>query len=81
MRSDDFSRYVVKHPASGIYRYYRRVPTVVAHLDKRAHVKKSLKTKDLKTALERAEQVHEAAENFWRALLAGNNNEHAFARY
>ncbi|APG91097.1 DUF6538 domain-containing protein [Sinorhizobium americanum] len=81
MGSDDISRYVVKHPASGIYRYYRRVPTDVAHLDKRSHIKKSLKTKSLKTALERGQLVHDAAEDFWRALLAGNENDNAFARY
>lgn len=81
MRSDDLSRYVVKHPASGIYRYYRRVPIEVAHLDKRTHIKQSLKTKILKDALEKAQSVHDAAENLWRALLAGNDNETAFARY
>ncbi|MDK1386403.1 site-specific integrase [Sinorhizobium sp. 8-89] len=81
MGSDDISRYVVKHPASGIYRYYRRVPTEVAHLDQRTHVKQSLKTKSLKEALEKAQSVHDAAENFWRALLVGNDNETAFARY
>ncbi|AWI57202.1 site-specific integrase [Sinorhizobium fredii] len=81
MGSDDIARYVVKHPASGIYRYYRRVPTEVAHLDQRTHVKQSLKTKSLKEALEKAQTVHDAAETFWRALLAGNDNESAFARY
>ncbi|RVN78018.1 DUF6538 domain-containing protein [Sinorhizobium meliloti] len=81
MGSEDISRYVVKHPASGIYRYYRRVPTEIAHLDKRTHVKQSLKTKSLKEALEKAQAVHDAAESFWRALLAGNDNEAAFARY
>ncbi|RVJ51261.1 integrase [Sinorhizobium medicae] len=81
MRSEDLSRYVVKHTASGIYRYYRRVPTEVAHLDKRTHIKQSLKTKSLKEALEKAQAVHDAAETFWRALLAGNDNESAFARY
>ncbi|MEY9829808.1 integrase [Sinorhizobium fredii] len=81
MGTEDISRYVVKHPASGIYRYYRRVPTEVADLDKRTHIKQSLKTKSLKEALERAQAVHEAAETFWRALLAGNDNEQAFARY
>jgi len=81
MGSDDLSRYVVKHPVSGIYRYYRRVPTEVAHLDNRTHVKQSLKTKILKDALEKAQSVHDAAESLWRALLTGNDNETAFARY
>ncbi|MBZ7921678.1 tyrosine-type recombinase/integrase [Ensifer adhaerens] len=81
MRSDDVSQFVKKHPASGIYRYYRRVPLEVAHLDKRTHIKQSLKTKILKEAIDRAQAIHDAAENFWRALLAGNDNETAFARY
>ncbi|MBD9372132.1 tyrosine-type recombinase/integrase [Rhizobium sp. ARZ01] len=81
MGSHDIARYVVKHPASGIYRYYRRVPTEVAHLDARTHIKQSLKTKSLKEALDKAQAVHEAAEAFWRALLAGNDNDTAFARY
>lgn len=38
MGSQDIARYVIMHPASGIYRYYRRVPTQVAHLDKRVHI-------------------------------------------
>jgi len=81
MGTDDISRYVVRHAASGIYRYYRRVPTEVAHLDRRSHIKQSLKTKILKDAIEKAQAVHEAAEILWGALLAGNDNESAFARY
>lgn len=53
----------------------------MAHLDNRTHIKQSLKTKSLKEALDKAQAVHEAAEAFWRALLAGNDNDTAFARY
>lgn len=81
MGADEISRYVVKDPASGIYRYYRRVPTEIAHLDKRTHVKQSLKTKNLKDALEKAESVHQAAERLWRALLGGNDNSSAVEQY
>lgn len=81
MRSEDLSRYVIKDPSNGIYRYYRRVPTEVAHLDKRIHVKKSLKTKNHKEALERAETLHKASESYWRALLEGKSATGAVEEY
>ncbi|NTH50918.1 tyrosine-type recombinase/integrase [Agrobacterium rhizogenes] len=81
MKSEDVSKYVIKHPVSGIYRYYRRVPTEVAHLDARTHVKQSLKTKHHKEALERAESIHKAADTLWRSMLAGNDNVSALAQY
>lgn len=81
MKSEDISRYVVRDPGNGIYRYYRRVPTEVAHLDKRIHVKKSLKTKNLKEALERAESLHKASESYWRALLEGKSAVGAIKEY
>ncbi|UIY25910.1 hypothetical protein LZK76_10980 [Rhizobium leguminosarum] len=71
MAQDDISKYVVKHPESGIYRYYRRVPVEVVPLDGRIHVKQSLKTKNHKEALIRAESVHQALETLWGALLHG----------
>jgi len=81
MTHDDFTRYVVKHPTSGIYRYYRRTPVEVAHLDKRSHVRQSLKTKSLKDALGRAEVIHGALEDLWRAMLAGRSSESAIEQY
>lgn len=81
MKYEDVSKYVVLDPASGIYRYYRRVPIEVAHLDKRTHVKQSLKTKKHKEALERAELVHRAAEELWRAMLAGSDKATATDQY
>ncbi|MFB9952177.1 DUF6538 domain-containing protein [Rhizobium puerariae] len=81
MRWDDIEKYVIKHKASGIYRYYRRVPTEVQHLESRTHVKASLKTKNLKEALERAETIHRATEKLWRAMLAGNDNASSMAQY
>ncbi len=81
MKSEDVSKYVLRDPSSGIYRYYRRVPMEVSHLDKRAHVKKSLKTKNHKDALERAESIHKASEAFWRALLEGKGAVGATEEY
>lgn len=81
MKHEDVQKYVVVDPASGIYRYYRRIPIEVAHLDKRTHVKQSLKTKKLREALERAEVIHRAAEDLWRAMLAGNDNDSATEQY
>ncbi|OWV94435.1 integrase [Rhizobium sp. R72] len=81
MAHDDISRYVVKDPTSGIYRYYRRVPIEVVPLDGRIHVKQSLKTKNHKEALGRAESVHQAIETLWKALLHGEGKESSVARY
>ncbi|MQB36866.1 integrase [Agrobacterium tumefaciens] len=81
MKSEDVSKYVLRDPSSGIYRYYRRVPTEVSHLDKRAHVKKSLKTKSHKEALERAESIHNASEAYWRALVQGKGAIGAIEEY
>lgn len=81
MTHDDVARYVVKHPVSGIYRYYRRTPVEVAHLDKRSHVRQSLKTKSLKDALDRAEVIHRAAEDLWKAMLSGKSSQSALEKY
>lgn len=81
MAQDDISKYVVKHPKSGIYRCYRRVPVEVAPLDGRVHVKQSLKTKNHKEALSRAESVHQALETLWGALLHGEGKDSSIARY
>ncbi|WFN87051.1 DUF6538 domain-containing protein [Agrobacterium pusense] len=81
MKSEDVSKYVLRDSSSGIYRYYRRVPTEVSHLDKRAHVKKSLKTKSHKEALERAESIHSASEAYWRALVQGKGAIGAIEEY
>lgn len=76
----DVSRYVQRQP-SGIYRYYRRVPVEVAHADRRMFVKKSLKTKNHKEALERADEINRATEALWSALSAGNDNKREWERY
>lgn len=76
----DVSRYVQRQP-SGIYRYYRRVPVEVAHVDRRMFVKKSLKTKNHKEALERADEINRATEALWSALAAGNDNKREWERY
>lgn len=81
MANDDLAKYVVKNQANGIYRYYRRVPTEVASLEKRTHIKQSLKTKNLKEALAKAEVIHSATENLWRSLIRGDSSVSAIEKY
>lgn len=81
MTHDDVSRYVVRDLKSGRWRYYRRVPRELASLDTRIHVKQSLKTRNHREALQRAEEVHRATEAFWRALAAGADKDTSLARY
>ncbi|MGE6740244.1 DUF6538 domain-containing protein [Allorhizobium pseudoryzae] len=81
MTIEDISRYVVRDPKSGRWRYYRRVPRELAGLDSRVHVKQSLKTKNHREALQRAEEVHRATEALWRALAAGADKTASVARY
>lgn len=78
--SVDITKYVQRQP-SGIYRYYRRVPIEVSNHDKRTFVKISLKTKNHKEALEKAQGVHDATERLWAAMSSGNDNRPEWERY
>lgn len=78
--SADITKYVQRQP-SGIYRYYRRVPVEVAQHDKRTFIKVSLKTKNHKEALEKAQGVHDATERLWSAMASGNDNKPEWERY
>lgn len=60
---------------NGNFYYYRRVPVEVSHIDKRLHVKKSLKTDSLKLALQRVVSVNHEVEEYWKNLLQfGSDN-------
>ncbi len=63
--------YLVK--VGDCYRYRRRVPAEVAHLDPRKEVKISLKTRDLKTAQIKANIFNDQIESFWKSLIHSNN--------
>ena len=65
------SNYIVK--VGDCYRYRRRVPAEVAHLDKRREVKISLKTKDPKIAQIRADIYNDQMESFWQSLVLSSN--------
>lgn len=78
---DDVAPYVSPHPASGVYRYYRRVPKEAAQFDKRVFVRQSLKTKSLQLAQERAIKVHDACAGLWSSLIAGAAAETSWQRY
>lgn len=73
------ANYVVKIGNS--YRYRRRVPSEVAHLDSRKEVKVSLKTKDYRTALIKANIYNDQIEEFWRSLVSSNNKGNFDQRY
>lgn len=53
---------------NGKYQYYRRVPTEVAHLDRRPFVKVSLKTDSEVIARKRVVLVNQATEEYWQNL-------------
>ncbi len=78
--SADITKYAQRQP-SGIYRYYRRVPVEVAQHDKRTFIKVSLKTKNHKEALEKAQGVHDATERLCSAMASGNDNKPEWERY
>lgn len=73
------SDYLVK--IGNNYRYRRRVPKVVSHLDPRKEIKISLKTSDLKTARIRADIYNNQMETFWKSLIDSNSLENFDARY
>lgn len=78
--SVDITKYVQRQP-SGIYHCYRRVPIEVSNHDKRTFVKVSLKTKNHKEALEKAQGVHDATERRWAAMSSENDNRPEWERY
>lgn len=59
--------YVVK--VDDWYRYRRRVPKFIAHLDSRKEIKISLETQDPKVARIRADIYNDQIENFWKSLI------------
>ncbi len=66
----------------GWYHYKRRVPSEVELLDERApHVRASLKTQDLATALAKRDALEAADDAFWASLLSGDAKEVAKQRY
>ena len=71
--------YVVKIGNS--YRYRRRVPKEVAHLDKRSEVKISLKTKDPNIASIKADIFNDQIETFWKALIHSNSSTNINEKY
>lgn len=71
--------YIVK--INNCYRYRRWVLSYVSHLDKRKEVKISLKTKDPKLAMIRAEIYNSQIENFWKALIHSGNTEKVMDKY
>ena len=82
MAAKGVARYVVQlRKGQGNYYYYRRVPIEVRHLDQRTHVCTSLKTDDLKDALQRGEVIHAAIEKLWSALSVGETSTSRFEQY
>ncbi|MDR6953761.1 integrase [Ancylobacter sp. 3268] len=76
MSGSGIDRYVKRDPRTGVYQYYRRIPTVIPQDPEnvRTHIHHSLKTKDLQTALATARRVHESVETLWRDFLEGKNS-------
>lgn len=63
------------------YHYRRRVPSWVSHIDQRKEVKISLKSKDAKQALIRADIYNEQIESYWKALLQSGEHDSSLAKY
>ncbi|WP_273728486.1 DUF6538 domain-containing protein [Brucella gallinifaecis] len=78
--SVDITKYVQRQP-SGIYHCYRRVPIEVSNHDKRTFIKVSLKTKNHKEALKKAQGVHDATGRLWAAMSSENANRPEWERY
>lgn len=56
------------HKRGEWYHYRRKVPGAIAHLEKKTEVTVSLKTKDVKQALIKADIYNVHFENYWRSL-------------
>ncbi|GAB4071809.1 tyrosine-type recombinase/integrase [Ancylobacter sonchi] len=83
MGGGGIDRYVKRDPRTGVYRYYRRIPTLIpqdpAH--RRTHIRHSLKTKDLQTALATARRVHESVEALWSDFLEGKDTRQSWDQH
>ena len=62
------------------YHYIRRVPTYVSKVDKRGIIRVTLKTDNIAIARKKRDQLEEADDLFWSALIVGNK-EAALKRY
>lgn len=78
--NDGASDFVRKN-AHGVFEYYRRTPHEIAAKTGKKHIKKSLRTRDHRSALDRAELIHTALQNEWAAIAAGNDNNGPMAQY
>lgn len=66
----------------GVYQYYRRIPSRVAHLDSRApYVRITLKTGDIRKAMALRDIYEKADNEFWASLVLGSDHETALAQY
>ncbi|WP_082550026.1 DUF6538 domain-containing protein [Mesorhizobium sp. Root157] len=67
---------------AGNYHYKRRVPSIVAHLDKRAPVVRlSLKTSDLTLARRKRDLLEQADDSLWASLIVDGDTDPARRRY
>ncbi|MBG6202700.1 integrase [Labrenzia sp. EL_13] len=64
----------------GRWRFYRRVPKSVQHLDARGVVQEALGTSSIETARIRRDALEEACNLYWASLVAGGGDQ-AEARY
>jgi integrase len=81
-RKIDPDRYLLTR--QGIYYYWRRVPAVVAELDTRSRsplVRMSLKTDDLAEARTKRDTLEAADNDYWSALIEGNDEVRARQLY
>ena len=73
------ANYIIK--VGDCYRYRRRVPKEVAHLDQRKEVKISLKTKDYSSALIKANIYNDQIEMFWKSLIVSGHSNNLNEKY
>lgn len=77
---EDADRYLVQR--SGNYYYKRRVPSTVAHIDKRSpHVRISLKTDDRKLARRKRDMLEAADDAYWGSLIVDGISDPVRRRY
>jgi integrase len=80
VRQEKPDRFLIER--AGVYQYHRRVPKAVEHLDARApFVRQSLKTDDLAKARAQRDILERADDDYWGALLSGDDTERARAAY
>ncbi len=66
---------------NGWYHFRRRIPSYVSHIDDRKELKISLKTKDKRQAIAKAQVYNDHIESYWKSLIQAGSTQNDLSKY